>query len=421
MGETGSEAGTGLVAGPGATARAVVRRRPAKRKGPPPDPARVAAATRPLEELVARARLRHWAVLLSFLLLVAIPAIGANWYLQVRAADQYVSRAALAVESDEALASLGMFSDLVLPETAEASDTDTLYAYIYSQAMVERVDRRLDLRALWRKPGARDPWFGLGPDPSIEALLAYWERMVDVAYEARQGIVALRVHAFAPEDARAVAAAIVTESHLLVNALAEAARQDSVRFAQIDRDEARARLDRLRVEMRAFRDLYRIITPEAEVLGQAGLLSVLQGLLAEALVSRAQLVDTTRSNDPRLAQSDRRIAAITGQIADERRRLATEEAGAAEKTIAARLSRFEELRIEMDFAIQATLSAEAALESARVEARRISRYVKVHVEPTLAGTATYPRRATLGLLVALLLFTTWAVAVLVAYNLRDGR
>ncbi|GIX12305.1 MAG: hypothetical protein KatS3mg118_0264 [Paracoccaceae bacterium] len=43
----------------------------------------------------ARLRPRHLLVIVSFILLVLVPAAAVNWYLHARAADQYVSRAAL--------------------------------------------------------------------------------------------------------------------------------------------------------------------------------------------------------------------------------------------------------------------------------------------------------------------------------------
>ncbi|HEU0223551.1 MAG TPA: hypothetical protein VFR34_15250 [Paracoccaceae bacterium] len=402
--------------------RAVVRR-PSRRVPPASAEAVLAALPRwsEVQALRARMRPRHWLVLLSFLALVVAPAAAINAYLHLRAADQYVSAAEMTVASDDFMASTGMFADLFLPETGEASDTDILYSYIFSQDMVVKVDARLDLRRLWRKRAAEDPVLSLGEDPSIEALVGFWHWMVDVIYEPRQGIIGLEVRAFEAEDARAIAQAIVEESRILINRLSEAAREDAVRFARADLEEARARLEAERARVRAFRDENRIILPDAEVAGQTGLLNVLQSMLAETVISRTQLLDTTRQGDPRLGRAERRVKAITEQIAAERRRLATEEAGLAEATIAARLSRFEELRIDLEFAEQAYLKAQAAHDAARAEAHRLSRYVNVHVQPTLAESARYPDRITLGVLVTLMFVVSWLILVLIAYNIRDSR
>ena len=58
---------------------------------------------------------------------------------------------------------------------------------------------------------------------------------------------------------------------------------------------------------------------------------------------------------------------------------------------------------------------------ARAEARRQSRYLAAHVEPTRAERALYPRRATLIGLAALFLTLGWSVLMLIWYNVRDNR
>ena len=59
--------------------------------------------------------------------------------------------------------------------------------------------------------------------------------------------------------------------------------------------------------------------------------------------------------------------------------------------------------------------------AAAAEARRKSRYLAAHVLPTTAETARFPERGMLLGLIALFLFLFWAIAVLVAYALKDRR
>ncbi|GIX12306.1 MAG: hypothetical protein KatS3mg118_0265 [Paracoccaceae bacterium] len=182
-----------------------------------------------------------------------------------------------------------MIDDLLNPVKSEASDTDILFAHIRSPDIVARIDRRLDLRGIYRREAARDPLLSLGPDDSIEALTRYWRRMVDVAYEPRQGIIHLRVRAFTPQDAQAINRAIVEESRRLVDALNEAARADAVRYAEQDLAEARARLEALWAELRAFRNRNQVVLPGADAAARVALIGWLQDRMAEALVERATL------------------------------------------------------------------------------------------------------------------------------------
>jgi capsular polysaccharide transport system permease protein len=82
---------------------------------------------------------------------------------------------------------------------------------------------------------------------------------------------------------------------------------------------------------------------------------------------------------------------------------------------------YEALRVDLEFASSAYTQALANLALARAEARRQSRYLAPHVEPTQAERALYPRRALLSGLTALFLMLGWGVLTLVYYNVRDSR
>ena len=115
--------------------------------------------------------------------------------------------------------------------------------------------------------------------------------------------------------------------------------------------------------------------------------------------------------------TSRRIAAITARLEDERsgQRL-TGVTGSLPEVVGA----FEELSVDLEFANAAYTQALASLTGARAEAGRRSRYLAAHVEPTLAGTALYPRRVMMAGMVGLFLFLGWGVFMLVWYNVRDN-
>ncbi|WP_157982068.1 hypothetical protein [Oceanicella sp. SM1341] len=401
--------------------RAREERQKAARKPKEPLPVIEVPPLPEAEELRARPRLRHWVILASFLLCVLLPSLLWNWYLETRAADQYVSNASFSVRNNDPMATTDLLSQLVTSSTTvEASDATILYSYILSQEMVEKVGRELDLRAIWNRPADRDWFFTLGDDPSIETLQDYWHSMVNLTYEQSQGIIGLQVRAFTAEDAKAIADSVLHYSTLLVNRLSEAAQEDAVRYARNDLQEARDRLTDLRGEIREFRIDNRLIAPEIEATVQFALLTELQQMQSQAIIDRAELLDTTRPNDPRLATVDRRIAAIGEQITAERARLGSPDAP-QNQALSALLYRWEELRTDLEFSGQAYLNAQASYLLARSDARRQTRYLATHIRPTLAETPTYPQRLILGLLVSFLILVTWAVTVFIYYNVRDRR
>ena len=390
------------------------RRRRRRRRG---GGAVAEAAAAPLPP-AARARPRHWGALVGFLALVLLPLLATAGYLWTRAADQYHSELAFSIRSEEATASAaGLLGALTQVGTGTATDADILFEYVRSQEIVAAIDARLDLRAIWNRAEG-DPVFTLGRDRSIEALLAHWQRKVEVAYDSTAGIIHVEARAFRPEDAQAIASAILAESSALVNELSEQAREDAVRFARTDLAEAEERLREMRDRLAEFRRTHNIVDPSADVAGQMGLLSALNQELAQALVERDVLTSYASEEDQRVVQADRRIAAITAQIQEERTSLdLTGVSGSLPEVV----GRYEELLVDLEFASTAYTQALAGLSAARAEARRQSRYLAPHIRPTAATSALYPRRALLTGLAALFLVLGWGALMLIYYNVRDNR
>ena len=152
--------------------------------------------------------------------------------------------------------------------------------------------------------------------------------------------------------------------------------------------------------------------------GQSGLLNALNAELAQALVDRDVLTSYAGEDDQRVVQADRRIAAITERIEDERATLGvTGVAGTLPEVV----GRYEELTVDLEFANAAYTQTLAGLAAARAEARRQSRYLVPHVQPTLAEQALYPQRVLIAGMAGLFLLLGWSVLMLVYYNVRDNR
>jgi capsular polysaccharide transport system permease protein len=245
--------------------------------------------------------------------------------------------------------------------------------------------------------------------------------MVDISYESSTGIIHVRANAFTPEDARAIARAILAESSALVNRLSEQSRSDAIRYAIQDLEEVEVRLHAVRQRLADFRRANRIVDPSADVAGQMGLVNALSGELAQALVERDMLLSYADEGDQRVVQANRRVAAITDRIEEERANLGIAGVAGAGGTLPEVIGTYEEMLVDLEFANTAYTQALASLAVARAEARRQSRYLAPHVEPTLAERALYPRRATILGLAGLFLILSWGIVMLIYYNVRDSR
>jgi len=388
----------------------------------PPAAARAAPKVAPVAG-PARLRRRHRAVLASFFVVVLLPAALAAAYLHTRAADQYVSTVGFAVRAQNANPTIELLGGITssLSGSSSSSDTDILYEFIRSPGMVSRIDARLDLRALYAAAWPRDPLFAFDPEGSREDLVDYWRRMVRVFYDGGTGLIEVRAHAFAPEAAQAVAAAVLEEASETINDLSAIAREDATRYASEELDIAVERLKDARQAMTAFRSRTQIVDPSADIQGQMGLLSTLQQQLAAALIELDLLRDSARDSDPRVVQAERRIEVIRARIDEERARFGLGGGAAAGEDYATILAEFERLAVDLEFAERAYTGALAGYDAAVAEARRKSRYLAAYITPEVAEEALYPRRGLIVGLVALFAALGWAISVLVWYAIRDRR
>jgi len=291
---------------------------------------------------------------------------------------------------------------------------------------VRELDTALDLRTLWSKPGFRnDPVFTFDPDGSIEDLMAHWERKVTIVYDSGTGMIDLRVLAYSPQDAQLIAEMLFTECSRMINSLAAVAREDAIRYAREDLHEAAARVKTARQGLTSFRNRTQIVDPSIDTLNQMGLLTTLQQQLAEALITLDLLHQSTgRTDDPRILQAQSRVEVIEARMIAERRKLGLGggvETSEDSNAFANLVGEYEGLIVDREFAEAAYTASLATFDAAQAEARRQSRYLAAHIEPTLAETAEYPERLKLSLLTATFLFFTWAIFVLIYYSLRDRR
>lgn len=402
----GTAKGPGPAKGPGA----------AKGPGPRP-PVQIRPVAPP-----AKVRRRHWGLVLAFLVMVAGPIGASAWYLYERAEDQFASTLGFTVRSEDISSAADLLGGLGASlggSSGGGSDTDILYEFIRSQEMVSLVDARLDLRAMYARHAATDPVFSFDPDGKIEDLTDYWRRVVRVSYDTGSGLMELRVLAFAPDEAKAIAEAIYDESTAMINELSAIARADATRYASEDLDLAVERLKQSREALTAFRIENQIVDLTADIQGQMGLLNTLQAQLAEALIELDLLAPNARADDPRVDQAERRIEVIQARIDEERLKFGGGPRDGSGTSYADTIAEFERLSVDREFAEQAYVVALSSFDGARAEANRQSRYLAAYIQPTLAEKAEFPQREVLLALVVLFSLLIWTVLTLIFYALRD--
>ena len=386
---------------------------------PKPPSSTAQGAAQPVGKTAAHAKVerRHRLVALSFLVVVAVPMIACAVYLWSFAKDQYASNLGFSVRSEGSssmpLELLGGIAGLSENST---SDPDILYKFLTSAELVQNVDARLDLKAIWSR-AKDDPLFTYQGDGTIESLLAHWNRKVSVYSDS--GMIDVRILAFEPRDAQAISQAIFDESSAMINDLNAVSRADSIRYAREELDKSVERLKEARQTMTEFRDKYQLVDPRGDVEGQLGILSLLQQQLAEAVINRAILETNARESDPRLEQADVRIKVIREQIDQERKKFGGQTTEGEQ--LSSVVGEFERLAVDREFAERTYVAALAAYDLAQAQAQQKSRYLAAYVKPTLAQRAEYPERMKIFLITTSFLLLIWCIGVLVYYSVRNRR
>jgi capsular polysaccharide transport system permease protein len=352
----------------------------------------------------------------SLICVVQLPIMLIVAYLGFFATPQYSSTMSFSIRSEELSNPLDVLSGLGELSSGTTSDAQIVFDYIRSQQIVRTVERDIGLRALYSAP-QNDPVFTIAPDVSVEELVRHWNRMVQINLDKGSGLVRVQAFAFDPADAQRINQNILTQSQRLVDQLSFLAREDAIRYAQADLEKARERLKVARQKLSTFRSQSRVIDPTINVQSQGGVSAALQQNLAEAWIELDLLSGSTaRDDDPRVKQLRLRIAAIEGRLEQERQALA---GGGASSDMVEIVGQFEALLVEREFAEQAFVASSAAFDAARADAERRTKYLAVHIDPTYADTALYPRFWLIVSVSFALLFLLWAVLVMVAYSIRD--
>ena len=155
-------------------------------KNPPVKKPKAAAAQpkKPIEQAAytprppakpARAKARHWGLLIAFLVMVILPVAGSSWYLYTRAADQYASTLGFTVRSEDVSSSLDLLSGL--GSSLGSSGGREIATFCMNSSAVRNwsraIDAKMDLRRIFSRHYDTDPLLSFNTDGTIEDLTAF--------------------------------------------------------------------------------------------------------------------------------------------------------------------------------------------------------------------------------------------------------
>ena len=324
-----------------------------------------------------------------FALVVVLPTLCTAGYMIAFAADQYVSEARFVVRGP-ASQSVGMLTGLLQSTGLSHAQEDTYVVQDYMQsrdAMAELI-KNDDLRAVYDRPEA-DPlsrfplWSGWSSD---EHLFQFFKSHVVAELDSTTGVSSLTVRTFRPGDSRGIALALLDTGEALVNRMNERQRENTVKQARNDVQEAEKRVTAVGLQIAEFRNREALLDPTKQSIPLLTGINELQMALVRTNLQLAQLTVATPKS-PLIPDLRRRVDALQQQI--DRARA---EVTGSDSSLVPKITAFDSLALQQTFADKLLGSAIQSLESARIAAERQELYLETIVKPNLSDYPAYPKR-----------------------------
>lgn len=357
-----------------------------------------------------------------FLWLVLLPTLLVGVYLYAVAADQYQSEARFIVRGSAqspgggpVAAAIGGLGGGAAAGGASSGGAEAmaLRDYVNSIDAIRDAGQTLDVMAIFQREEA-DWWFRLNRTQP-ELMTRYVNSMVTVTRDSETGTGILRVRAFRPEDAHALAETLMTLAEQLINRLSERQRADTLNNARREIAIAEARVLAARDALSAFREREQNLDASRSAAAAGERINALQAQLTLARTEAQNARNFLRADNPQYVNLQNRIRAIEAQIAEDRE--ASTRGGEA---LLVQLAAYERLVMEREFADKQLSSATTSLEGARYETQRQQLYVARVVQPSMPVYPLYPRRLLILLSVFGCLAIVYAVGRLIASGLREN-
>ncbi|MBM3550336.1 MAG: hypothetical protein FJX45_00950 [Alphaproteobacteria bacterium] len=357
-------------------------------------------------------------VLASFAAFVIAPFLVASVYWGLIASKQYVTETKFALRAGEA-SSLDLLSGggVGSQSSQRMQDAEVLVNFIRSRSMVEALDRKIGLRAMFSRPGV-DYFSSFDPDDPVEELEKYWKRRIDVSSDMMSGIISVHVRAFTPQDSLEISQNIAAISERLVNEMSTRSRRDALAQARTELTRAEQQLKNATGAMRDARNTEGVLDAPAAAEAISKVITSLQLELSRTQEDLALHSDAETTDSPQARLLNARVQSLKSQIDDYSTQIASD-GDKGTGSLAQRAGVLSRHQIELSLAQQRYAVAASAFENARVDLETQRAYLISFLRPTLAEKSLYPRRWIEWAIIVAPATVGWLVLIAVAFLVRD--
>ena len=376
----------------------------------------VATRTASVVRLSRREAVRQGAsARMPFLMFWVAPTILYAVYIFLIAAPVYMSEAKFLVRAPAAPTPLAISTTSTLAITRSSDETQIIDAFLSSRDVVDQLSATVPLREIYDRPEA-DLFSRLSlpfMEASTERLHRHFRRWATAEIDEGTGITTVQAYAYRGEDARAIAAGMISTGEALVNRLNARAYEDRVSYAQMILDKAQEQVKAAEEKLTAFRNATRTVDLGREASAALERIGKMSADLAALEASLSQQMEMT-PNSPAIPSQKARVEAQKREIAALRR-----EVVGSGTSMTTDLAQYERLTLERMLNARSLEAAIGNFDRVRQQAQVQQFYLARVSEPSLPETAEYPRRLLSFLIYLFASFLLWRAGVAAVRFVRD--
>ena len=354
-----------------------------------------------------------------FLVIVVIPSLASFIYYQFIASNIYISEAKYALRVNAETPSFGLVDSFMGGASGLESsneDANIVMDFIQSRDMIIELDKRQALREHYASKDI-DLLSRFDSNKSQEEFLMYYRNMVKIDTDTTSKVSTLRVRAFDPLVAQNLAQTIIELSEDLVNNLSNRIVEDSLKFARREVENTEVKVRTANKAMTKFRNESRSFDPGEETSGVMGIITGLEGQLADARTQLLEGRSYMQSESTQVQVLKGKVSALEQQVQEERKRLNSDDE--SDRDYTRLIDDYQPLLLDQELATKQYASALTSLELARIDAQRKQRYLLPFVSPQAPDEAVEPNRLKSIMTIFLALCIIYAIGGLIWAAIKD--
>ncbi len=342
-----------------------------------------------IQQDITRRRRRKSALLVGRLLFfVFLPTLLAGWYYYMIATPLYATKTEFQIQQADAPGSAGMGGLLSGTQFATSQDSIAVQGYLQSRDAMLRLEADHGFKTHFRADTI-DPIQRLAPEAGIEAAYKVYKRNVKIAYDPTEGIIKMEVIAADPDISVIFSKALISYAEEQVDQLTTRLRTDQMAGAGDAFAEAEEKMLAAQRRVVELQEKFKVLSSDVEVSLITAQIGQLESQLSADRLSLAQMEANEQPNQARMDPLIRRIATIESEIGLLRSRINEGQNGG--ESLAQVQSALLVAQADVQTRQMLLASSLQAMEVARIEANRQTRYLSVSVNPIAPDEATYPR------------------------------